>query len=51
MYVYYIVMEIYVFIYTNILSPFYFVCVTIMSYHFPAMHFTQSQIMQKIFEN
>jgi hypothetical protein len=42
MYAYYIAMEIYVFVYTNILSSFYFVCVTIMSHHFSAMDFTQS---------
>jgi hypothetical protein len=51
MYVYYITVEIYVLFYTNIFSPFYFVYVTIMWYHFLAMDFTQLQIMQKIFEN
>jgi hypothetical protein len=39
-----------VFVYTNILSHFYLVCVTIMSHHFFTTDFTQSQTMQKIFE-
>jgi hypothetical protein len=43
MHVYYIVMEIYVLVCTNILSPFYFVYVIIMSHHSPTMYFTQSK--------
>ncbi len=42
MYVHYIAMEIYVLAYTNIPSPFYFVCVIIMSHRFFVMDFTQS---------
>jgi hypothetical protein len=42
MYVYYIAMEIYVLVCTNIFSPFYFLCVTIMSHHSPTMDFTRS---------
>jgi hypothetical protein len=40
-YVYYIVMKIYVFVYTNIFSPFYFLCVTIMPHHSLTIDFTQ----------
>jgi hypothetical protein len=42
MYIYYIVIEIYIFVCTNIFSFCNFLCVTIMSYHFPTMYFTQS---------
>jgi hypothetical protein len=41
-YVYYIVIEIFVFVYTNIFSPFYFLCVIIMPHHSPTIYFTQS---------
>jgi hypothetical protein len=42
MHVYYITMEIYVYVCTNILSPFYFLYVIIMLHHSPTMYFTQS---------
>jgi hypothetical protein len=41
-YVYYIAMEIYVLVCTNIFSPFYFLCITIMPHHSPTMDFTRS---------
>jgi hypothetical protein len=40
MYVYYIVMEIYVFVCIHIFSPFYFLCITNMPHHSPTMDFT-----------
>jgi hypothetical protein len=42
MYVYYIAMEIYVIVYTNIHSHFYFLYMTIMSHYFTTMDFTHS---------
>jgi hypothetical protein len=40
MYVYYIVMEIYVLVCTNIPSPFYFLCIISVPCHSPTMDFT-----------
>jgi hypothetical protein len=51
MYFYYIVVKIYVFVCTNIHSPIYFLCMTIMPHHFHTMHFTHSQIMPKTLKN
>jgi hypothetical protein len=40
MYVYYIVMQIYVFCYMNIFSPFYYLCIISMRHHSSTMNFT-----------
>jgi hypothetical protein len=42
MYVYYITVELYVSVCINILSPFYFLCITSMPHHFPNMDFTHT---------
>jgi len=42
MYVYYRIMKIYVFVYTNILSSFYFLCTINMPHHVPIMDFTHT---------
>ncbi len=42
MYVYYITMETYIFVCTNIVSFFYFLCVTITPHHSSTMYFTHS---------
>jgi hypothetical protein len=51
MYFCYIIMEIYVLVCTNMHSFIYFLCITIMPYHFHTMHFTHSQIMPKPLKN
>lgn len=49
---YYIVMNLLLLLFcTNIHSPIYFLCITIMPHHFHTMHFTHSQIMPKIVKN
>ncbi len=44
-------MEIYVLVCTNIHSFIYFLCITIMPYHFHTMHFTHPQIMPNPLKN
>jgi hypothetical protein len=39
MYVCYIIMKMYVFVCINIFSPFYCLCITSLSHHFPTMNF------------
>jgi hypothetical protein len=51
MYFCYIVMEINVLVCTNIHSLIYFLCITIVPYHYHTMHFTHSKIMPKSLKN